>query len=352
MRWILVIALVVVFPLVLLLVIFPAPIDPVAWEPDPDPGLTGPFAPNDKLAAVEKLLEGVGAGPEDVACGPDGVRYTGFSDGRIVRFTADGGFTELANTEGRPLGMQLDKGGRLIVADATRGLLAVDPSGDIEVLADAVDGTAMLFVDDLDIASDGTIWFSDASTRYSYHENIYDFLEGRPTGRLLSHNPATGVTKVHMEGLFFANGVALGPDDEFVLINETGRGRIQRLWLKGDKAGQRDLFKSELPGAPDNLSFNGRDTFWVAMPALREGVDAMAGKPALRKLLSRLPVETLTADIPRYSFVIGLGLNGEVKHNLQDTAAGFNNITSANECDDALYLGSLTMPAVARYPLP
>jgi len=38
----------------------------------------------------------------------------------------------------------------------------------------------------------------------------------------------------------------------------------------------------------------------------------------------------------------------EVKHNLQGTAA---NITSANGFDGSLYLGSLTMPAVARYPL-
>jgi len=336
---------------VLLLALFPAPIDPVAWEPDPDPGLTGHFTPNDRLANVERLLVGVGVGPEDVACGPGGVRYTGFHDGRIVRFGQDGSFSELANTGGRPLGMQLDGAGRLIVADALRGLLAVSPDGAIEVLTDAVNGQKILFVDDLDIAADGTIWFSDASARYDYHENIYDFLEGRPSGRLLSYNPSNGETRVHMTDLFFANGVALGPDDEFVLVNETGRGRINRLWLKGKKTGQKELFISSLPGTPDNLSFNGRDTFWVALPALRVGVDRMAGQPGLRKLLSRLPLETLASDVPRYSFVVGLGLEGNVKYNLQDTAAGFNNITSANECEGSLFLGSLSMPAVARYPL-
>ncbi len=155
-----------------------------------------------------------------------------------------------------------------------------------------------------------------------------------------------------MDALFFANGVALGPADEFVLVNETGAGRIQRLWLRGSRAGQRDLFHAGLPGTPDNLSFNGSDTFWVAMPALRSGVDAMADKPWLRKLLSRLPLDLLTAGTPRYSFVVGLGLDGSVSHNLQDTGAGFNNITSANECDGILYLGSLSMPAVARYRLP
>lgn len=351
MRWLLWLVGLTVLLVLLLLLLFPAPIDPVAWEPDPDPGLTGSFVPNDYLADVERLLAGVGVGPEDVACGPDGVRYTGFHDGRIVRFWPDGRFEEFANTGGRPLGMQLDDGGRLIVADAAHGLLAISPEGVVDVLTDSMNGEKMLFVDDLDIAADGTIWFSDASARHSYHENMLDFLEARPSGRLLSYTPASGETRVHMDDLFFANGVALGPDDAFVLVNETGRGRIHRLWLKGERAGQKELFISGLPGVPDNLSFNGTDTFWVAMPALRPGIDDMAGRPWLRKLLSRLPIETLSADIPRYSFVIGLGLDGKVKHNLQDTAAGFNNITSANECDGSLYLGSLSMPAVARYPL-
>ena len=108
MRWILVAILALVLLTGLLTLFFPPRVDPVAWQPDPNPGLTGPFAPNDRLGDVERLIEGVGVGPEDVACGPDGVRYTGFHDGRIVRFTQDGSVTELANTGGRPLGMQFD----------------------------------------------------------------------------------------------------------------------------------------------------------------------------------------------------------------------------------------------------
>jgi len=350
MRWLLGLAVAIMAGTGLLLVL-PAPIDPVSWTPDPNPGLTGPFEPNRQLADTELLLEGVGVGPEDVACAAAGVHYTGFEDGRIVRFDATGTPTELANTGGRPLGMQLDAAGRLIVADAIRGILAVSGTGEIEVLTDSVAGEKMLFVDDLDIAADGTIWFSDASTRHGYANSMYDFLEGQPTGRLLSYDPASGATRVRLDKLFFANGVALGPDDEYVLVNETGAGRIHRLWLKGAKAGQRDLFASGLPGTPDNISFNGRDTFWVAMPMLRDAADALAGYPLVRKLLSHLPSEFLGAGVTPYSFVVGLDLNGEVIQNLQDINAGFHMITSANECDGSLYLGSVIMPAVGRYPL-
>ena len=87
------------------------------------------------------------------------------------------------------------------------------------------------------------------------------------------------------------------------------------------------------------------------MPMLRSAADAMAGYPLVRKLLSHLPAESLGAGVTPYSFVVGLGLDGEVVQNLQDTNAGYHMITSANECDGSLYLGSVIMSAVARYPL-
>jgi sugar lactone lactonase YvrE len=344
--WLLGAALLVVGAVVAL-----SPIEPVTWKPAPNPGLTGEFEVNDRLAGVERVLEGIGVGPEAVACDPDGRMYTGFNDGRIVVFDDRGDHRVLADTKGRPLGMKVDSAGRLIVADAERGLLSVTPNGDVEVLADSVAGERMRFVDDLDIAADGTIWFSDASTRHGYHDSLLDFLEGRPTGRLLSYDPATGETRVHLDGLFFANGVALGPDGQFVLVNETGTGLIHRLWLAGPKAGERDLFHAGLPGTPDNVTFNGRDTFWVTMPSLRAGLDMMADKPLLRRAVALLPREVRAANSGSYSFVVGLGPDGRVTANLQDSGIGFSNITSAVECGDELYLGSITMPSLARYRL-
>ncbi len=328
-----------------------APVNPVSWEATPNKGLQGPFAENRRLADITRLLAGVGEGPEAIACAADGSMYTGFKDGRILRFDATGEYVEHARTGGRPLGMKVQQDGHLIVADGILGLLSIDPDGEVTVLADSVDGKPMLFVDDVDIASDGTIWFSDASQLHDYHHSTLDFLEGRPTGRLLSYSPDTGKVKVHLDGLFFANGVALGPDETYVLVNETGSGRIHRLWLKGEKAGQSDIFVEGLPGMPDNVTFNGNDTFWLAMPSLRTQAEKMADKPLLRRYLSLLPAHVLAANADNYSFVVGLGVDGEVVANLQDADRGFIDITSAVECDGGLYLGSLTMPAVGRYSL-
>ena len=341
--------------------------EPVAWQPPPNPGLTGDFAPNAALSGVSLLLPGVGRGPEDVTRGPDGYYYSGFEDGRIVRFRGalEGGHREeghgegsnqetaqvFVDTGGRPLGLQVDAGGRLIVADAMRGLLAIAQDGTIEVLCDSVGGRKLKLVDDLDIAGDGTIWFSDASMQYGIEDSILDLLEARPSGRLLSYSPHSGAVAVRMRQLFFANGVALGPDDTFVLVSETGAGRIQRLWLKGPRAGEQDIFIDGLPGHPDNLSFNGLDTFWLALPALRQPLlDRLARWPNVRKLLAALP---RSAFIPRegYGFVIGLGLDGRVVANLQGPGGHYHTITSVNEWDGRLLLGSLTMSAVGELVL-
>ena len=113
---------------------WPVSIDPIAWTPPEDLGKSGPFAENDALSALDRLAEGKGAGPEDTTIGPAGWLYTGYADGRIVRLNPVEGAqaepTEIANTGGRPLGIQFDASGNLIIADAIKGLLSLSPSGD------------------------------------------------------------------------------------------------------------------------------------------------------------------------------------------------------------------------------
>jgi sugar lactone lactonase YvrE len=327
-------------------------VDPVVWTPAHNPGLSGDFAANTKLDAVDKYLEGQVDGPEDITRGPDDMYYTGSQNGMIVRFAIGGEPQDFINTGGRPLGMQFDANGNLIVADSFMGLISIAPNKDITVLADAVNGKKMIFVDDLDIAADGIIWFSDASQRFDQHNFVYDFIEARATGRLLSYNPATKALKVELDDLFFANGVALGPNDSFVLVNETGAAKIHRLWLKGSKAGTRDLFFDGLPAGPDNLSFNGSDTFWVALPLLRQAAtDGLAGNVFIRKLLGALPASVLESSMDTYGQFIGLDVDGNVKYNIQSGAGHFHTVTSVNQFGDNLLIGSLRMNAVGVYPL-
>jgi sugar lactone lactonase YvrE len=253
---------------------------------------------------------------------------------------------------GRPLGLHFDAAGNLIVADAAKGLLSIAPDGAITVLATEAAGVPFGFTDDVDIGADGTIYFSDASAKFGYEDSIADVFEHRGNGRLLAYDPVKKTARVLLDGLYFANGVAVGPDQRFVLVAETGSYRIKRYWLAGAKAGTAEIFIDNLPGFPDGVSSNGSGIFWVAIFAPRNpAADVLAGSPFLRKVVWRLP-DALRPKPERYSFLLGLDLEGRVVANLQDPDGSYAPITSVEQHGAVLYLGSLTEPAIGRIAAP
>lgn len=324
------------------LLAWPTPIDPVAYQPPAGPALTGELAPNTALRAAQHIGVGQLQGPEDTAVDAEGRIYGGTHDGRIQRVTADGRVEVFAETGGRPLGMAFDAQGNLIVADAWKGLLSIDPAGQVTVLATEAGGVPFAFTDDLDIASDGTIYFSDASSRFNQPEYLFDLLEARPHGRLLKYDPATRQVTTLLDGLYFANGVALSQAEDFVLVNETYRYRITRYWLKGEKAGQSDVFIDNLPGFPDNISATRDGRFWLALFTVRNPqMDAMHPRPRVKKIVSRLPRTFWPKPAP-YGFVAELDEQGRILRTLQDPGGErLSTVTSVKEAGGKLYLGSL-----------
>lgn len=350
-----IIALLVVVAIAAYLLFWPVSIQPVAWQAPPAPALTGRYALNDTLSKVRSLAVNEGIGPEDVAIDDHGNLYVGYQDGRLVRFGPDGRNPDLiTNTDGRPFGLDFAPDGTLVVADGYRGLLRVNPdSGAVTVLADSANGVPFRFTDDVTVADDGTIYFSDASSKFgpALHARD-DIIEHRGHGRLLKYDPHTHTTTVLLGGLQFANGVALSQDQSFLLVTETGNYDIVRYWLKGPRAGQHEVFFKNLPGIPDGISGNGKGTFWVALFAPRNGaLDAMSDKPLLRKVVFRLP-RFMQPQPARHAFVLGLDESGAVTKNLQyKSKHAFSPITSVQQSGDRLYLGSLTENHFAVYTL-
>lgn len=351
------------------LLLWPVRIEPVPVTVGPNPGFTGSYAPNDLLRRVQWLAGPIGPGPEDVAV-KDGFAYTGLEDGRIVRVRIDskssGGAPApgapstdgelFATTGGRPLGVQFDPFNNLVVADARKGLIAISPQGRIFPVKSDYQGIPMRFVDDLDIAKDGTIYFTDASQRFGIDDVDLEFFEGQTTGRLFSFSPTSGRVEQKLGGLAFANGVALGPDEEYVLVNETAANRISRFWLKGTKAGQKDTFIENLPGYPDNISFNGRDIFWVALAGPRsKALEDSLGSPFWRKIVYRLQMLGLVGSTApeKYGIILAINTQGAVVATLQDPGGmKIHTITSVNEKDGILYIGGLQMDRIATIPVP
>lgn len=324
------------------------PLDPLAWNPPPKPEMTGPLAPNNALQKAQVIAQGQVQGPEDVTMAPDGSLYTGCVDGTVRKITPDGKVSIFARTEGRPLGLEFDAKGNLIVCDAYMGLLKIGPDGVVEVLSTEAAGVPFKFADDLAIGKDGKIYFSDASSRYNMDEMLYDLFDHRPNGRLLLFDPATKKTTVLLDGLYFANGVALAPDESFVLVNETYAYRISRLWLRGPKAGQRDVFADNLPGFPDNLS-RGAKNYWAAMYTIRnDAADKMHPHPWLKKLVSKLPHFLWPKPEP-YGLILAIDDDGNIITSYQDpTGEHLTTITSVNEYNGCLYLGSLINDRIGK----
>ncbi len=339
------------------LLVWPVPIEPLAWRAPPNPGYTGAFAINKRLAGVELLPIGPDHGPEDVVLDDRGRIYAATAGGHILRLAPDGTDPKVwAVPGGRPLGIAFDRAGNLIVADAYRGLLAVDTDANVRELVTRVDGVPLGYVNNVDVGSSGRIYFSDASRRFSarelgtYPASLLDLMEHRRSGRLLMHDPATGHTEVLLEGLSFANGVAVAPDEAFVLIAETGEYRVWRHWLTGPERGRSEPLIEALPGFPDNLTTGLDGRFWIGLISPRNRMlDALSERPMLRKMVQRLPA-AVRPKAEAYGHVIAIDRDGRVTHDLQDPAGGYPLVTSVTETADYLYLGSLIAPAIARLP--
>lgn len=338
--------------------VWPVPIEPLPWQSPPNPGYTGPFARNERLKGLQLLSIGKNHGPEDVVLDQHGRIYATTGEGFIVRLNPDGTDPEnWVNTKGRPLGLAVDsKKGNLIVADAYRGLLSIAPDASITELATVADGVPIRYADDVDVAADGKIYFSDASTKFSAKDygsmgaSLLDIMEHGGHGRLLVWEPETGKARTLLKGLNFANGVAVSHDQNFVLVNETGSYRIIRYWIAGPKKGTSEPLVESLPGFPDNITTGLDGRYWVALVSPRNPlVDKLSESPFVRKMIQRMP-SFVRPKAESYGHIIAIDGNGKILLDLQDPQTPYPQNTAVTETKDFLYIGSLTAPVLARLP--
>ncbi|THU56689.1 hypothetical protein C4D60_Mb11t19860 [Musa balbisiana] len=213
-----------------------------------------------KLEFVDEVF-----GPESLEFDPQGRGpYAGLADGRVVRWMgesirwktfalvspnwsekvcANGVESTTAKQHkheklcGRPLGLRFDKtSGKLYIADAYLGLAAVGHHGGVATLLSThVQGRPVLFANDLDVHRNGSIFFTDTSSRYSR--------------------------------------------------------RIMRLWIEGPKAGKLEVF-ADLPGFPDNIRITEKGQFWAAIDCCRtRAQEVFSLNPWLRSVYFRLPLK-------------------------------------------------------------
>ncbi|WP_197374264.1 SMP-30/gluconolactonase/LRE family protein [Mycolicibacterium baixiangningiae] len=324
------------------------PIAPVRWRPPPVDEL--PPLPSPAITVVPVP----GHAPEDVVVDSAGRLYTGVDDGRILRLTPDGDEpTVIADTGGRPLGLAVARDGRLLVCDSPRGLLRLDPdTGALEPLVEAVGGRHLQFCSNVTETSDGTIYFTESTSAFTYEHFKGAVLEARGRGGLFRRDPDGTVTTL-AAGLYFTNGVTVTADGSALVFAETLGRRLSKFWLTGPQAGTITPLVQNLPGHPDNMSTGADGRVWVAMVtppnAVAEGLAPRA--PVLRKMLWLLPDRFAPQLTPEVWAVAFDPDSGQAVAGLRTTHPDFGMVTGLVESGGRLWMGCIGASALAHVAL-
>lgn len=247
--------------------------------------------------------------------------------------------------------MIVDKQGNVYAADSPKGLLKISPSGAVEVLTNTCNNKPIIFADDLDFGPDSTIIFSEASDKFPDTVHMLDLIEHGANGNLFRYSLKTGKTDRLLDGLHFANGVAVSRDGSYVLVNNMAEYQMLKYFLKGDKKGKVEVFLDNLPGFPDGVNRSPDGTIWVSMPSPRsKELDNLLPYPFIRKVIFLLNLNPEKPD--HYGFIIGFDESGKLTHNLQDPKGNYSDITNTVPFGNKLYLGSIYRTSIGVYELP
>jgi ribose transport system permease protein len=326
---------------------------------------SSPYALNNRLRDAEAIGLGKLDGPEDV------IFDQGWQSSTAARAKVSSGGSAartcetqeiFARTGGRPLGMAIDREGNLIICVAGMGVYGVRPDRSVYKLTDettrtfgkVIDDSRLVLADDLDIAPDGKIYFSEATLRYTAHTWATDALEGRGNGRIIVYDPATRKTRTLLQNQIFPNGVCVAHDGQSVLFALTWACRIERYWIAGPKAGKLETLIADLPGMPDNINRASDGSYWLALVGLRTpAYDLAMEDPGFRtRMIKRIPNDEWLYPNINNGCVVKFDDNGTIHETLGDIGGKSHpSVTSMREERGYLYIGGLSNDRIGRVKL-
>lgn len=190
-------------------------------------------------------------------------------------------------------GMALDREGRLVVCEqgsltSVAAIARIDRvTGEREVVVDSWAGLPLNSPNDVVVAEDGAIWFTDPS---------YGWLQGfrskpRVGDFVYRHDPASGRTDVVADSFDKPNGIALSPDERTLYVTDSGANQEPGSFhpsrphhvmafdvLHGRRLGSGRLFAVIASGFPDGVKCDADGRVYVSSGA---GVELFApdGEP-------------------------------------------------------------------------
>lgn len=178
--------------------------------------------------------------------------------GRIFSVSPAGGWSLVAEYEGWPNGLKVQADGRLLVADHRIGLVEIDPwSGTPTPLLTHRHSQRFLGLNDLQIAQDGAVWFTDQG-----QTGLQD-----ASGRVYRWVRGEAPTCV-LDGLPSPNGLRVSADGGELFVAVTRDNSVWRAPLRQvtqpTKVGRFAMFYG--PVGPDGLHVDSAHRVWVCLP--------------------------------------------------------------------------------------
>lgn len=165
-------------------------------------------------------------------------------------------------------GNAMDAEGRLVQAEHGRRAISRTDANGTEMLVDAFEGEPLNSPNDLVVASDGAIWFTDPTY------GISDPREGYPAAPSLDHTSVyrwrDGEPLQRMIDLDQPNGLAFSRDEGTLYVAESnaeGLPRVVACSWDGETLGAPRTFATVDAGIPDGFAVDSRDWLWISSEA-------------------------------------------------------------------------------------
>ena len=241
--------------------------------PSPDIETLDKRFPKQGNAAIERIATGF-RWAEGPAWFPAGgyLVWSDIPNNRIMRWLEEDGHISVfrANSH-HSNGNTRDFDGRLVTCEHdARRVTRTEHDGTITVLADKHDGKRLNAPNDLVVARDGAVWFTDPG--YGI-DGPYEGHTAEP--ELPRHvyrvDPATGRTAIVADDFDRPNGIAFSPDEQHLYVVDSGithggKSHIRVFDVDGASLRNSRVFAEDFaPGLTDGLRTDAAGNVWCSM---------------------------------------------------------------------------------------
>lgn len=218
------------------------------------------------LSTIKTIGTGI-LRPEGVMALDGGILYTADAMGRCSRIDENGNTTFWGDVGGTPNGICIDTRGNCIIANIGNGQVqSLSPDGTHEVLFTKAEAREMPAPNFPYMDSKGRLWVSNSTESESLDTALTSPL---PDGCVIVYEK--GQARIVTEGIYFANGLTLDNNEEYLYVAQTVKRNVLRYKVSPDGSlGPAEIYGPKTLGDLgflDGIAFDDAANLWVTFPA-------------------------------------------------------------------------------------